>query len=675
VAWAKEESISDISQSPEVSSDMVASKDDFATSTTIVALARAKARKAAGRLREADKRDLLSLTLILVVAAVLRFDRLPDATLWLGDQARDASIVMQNLAAGHIPELGPPASIGTYFRGPAYYILLMPSFWMGGGNPAFGAAFVALLDLGTVVLIYLLGARWLGPSAGLMAATVWAVSPVAVYWARLMWQPDLVPFFTVLCFYSLARTAKDGRWLIVLAASLSLAWQCHDQALLLVPPLAISVIVHIRRFKPWHFVAAFVVVVATLATYLNHERHVGWQDLVAMANYILHGTAAAGTPNTLSWSDRVVSAFNGAVGVLPGPPARLPLLLLVAAGFVVLCHQLWTRRGPGELAITAWVAVLPLYAFWRGMFDTYYLMILLPLVALMLAGGVWAVARLGRVPAAAVSVFVVVCVVSTGITEWTTVSTTPLSDGNLATTRAIVGLVRQQAGGQPFAFQLVSYAAGSDSYTVPYGYLLERDGQSPARQVDVPTVVVFDPADPAYPHAANVNGIGVVWFPAPALGANIAGGSLDASAGWDLPSGTQSGSDGATSFLEMDGTPNGPITPEGRNASRTVPVTAGQDYVLSFRSRLAEPGGAQRVYGQVLDAQGYAIGVFPDSGGYTLESGADWSEGSFYLQIPPNGASVRIDLRNTGRQPMFVESVELRPVVSAPIPGQPVLGW
>jgi 4-amino-4-deoxy-L-arabinose transferase-like glycosyltransferase len=627
-------------------------------------------RRATAALRTPAWRDALLLLSILCVAALLRFYRLSETTLWVGDQARDATIVMNALAAHQLPALGPAASIGTFSRGPAFFILLMPWFWLSHGDPAAGAAFVAAVDVGTAFILFLVARRCAGSLAGLVAASIWAVSPLAVTWARFMWEPQLVPFFTLLVFYGLARMADDGRWLVLVAVAFSLAWQCHDQALLLVPVLAIGVALRWRQIRPWHLLVAGAAGLASLTTYINYERHAGWADIIGMLNFVLHGTAAGGAQNQLSWSDRLGAALHGAASVLPSLGAIQPLLLvLTGAGIIGVGAQLRSRWGSSTLAIGVWLLAPLMFVFWRGTFNWHYLMVLMPLPVLLVGIGAGVVGRIGRVPAGVVSGVLIVGIGAAGLGQWAVVKDLRLNGGSLATTRAVVDYVRQQANGDPFAFRLVSYAEGTDSYSVPYGYLFDRGGQMPSARVDLPTFVAFDPPDPAFAADAFINGVAVVRFRAPDVGPNLLDGRLDTTGGWELPDGAATGG-GDTPFLVIAGTRTDPLPPDGRNVARTIPVAPSRRFMLSLQFREAPDDGSQAIIGQVWNS----VGPLPSGTRYVLPASSDWTTGSFFVDVPSDGGSVRIYLRNSGRQDMKLRAVELRMVMTPFTPGQPVAG-
>lgn len=124
------------------------------------------------------------LTIILLLSALLRFYRLDEYMQFLGDQGRDAILIKDILVNHHIVAIGPPSSVGTIYLGPLYYYmmaLVMLPFWL---NPVAAAGMAALIGVATVFLIYYLGREWFGVKAGLIAAFLYAISPVTINYSR-----------------------------------------------------------------------------------------------------------------------------------------------------------------------------------------------------------------------------------------------------------------------------------------------------------------------------------------------------------------------------------------------------------------------------------------------------------------------------------------------------------
>lgn len=624
--------------------------------------------------------EYAGLALIVLVAIALRVVRLDQLTLFAGDEGRDATIIWHAVLSGQLPSLGTSSSIGTWSRGPASYLLMMPAFFLAHGDPVAGALTVAAIDIGAVIMLFVVGRAIAGGAAGLTAAAIWSVAPVAVWFGRFMWNPQLVPFFTLLAFYSLARLAADGRWLVPLAASWSIAWQCHDEALLVAPSLAIGVLVMRRSVRPAHVLAAAAAFLLTLAPYALYELRHGWPDILAMAEYVVHGSGV--DANGLSPIERLHALFDQVIRFLPPVAAAPPVFAaLLAIGAFLVLLSLRSQRGPAVVSVSLWLPVPLLYVFWRGQFDAAYLLVVYPLAVLLIAVATAGLAR-SHIATAVVTTIAVVSVVGTAaVTQWDGLVGAPVSPWSLESVRSVTRAVRAQAGARLFAFDVVSaHSSGSalvsppywhDYLRQPFAYLLDASGPGLSSRADIDTFVLFDPPTLAarYADAIPVGGFQLVHFPAPTLGPDLLPAPMFGPAWTSDGAGTSTQPDGdGEPVLRIDPLAD-QTSPYGRNVTTSAAVEPSTRYVVSFRSRGAPPGGTQRVYAQIVDASGTPLLTRPTGGGEPAAPSAGWIDDSFVVDIPPNGTGVVIYLRNTSDRPVYFRAVELRRVLSSPVPG------
>jgi len=82
------------------------------------------------RLRIA-RAELFGLLTILAAAAVLRFANLGARGGWDSDQGNQMLGVWTALKTGHLPQVGPLSSIGTFHHGALTYDLWLPAAWLG----------------------------------------------------------------------------------------------------------------------------------------------------------------------------------------------------------------------------------------------------------------------------------------------------------------------------------------------------------------------------------------------------------------------------------------------------------------------------------------------------------------------------------------------------------------
>lgn len=165
-------------------------------------------------------KDFLIVLFLLIVSAFLRIYRIADFMTFLGDEGRDV-LVAYNILHGKLTLLGPTSSVGGFFLGPVYYYFMAPFLWLFHYDPVGPAIMVALFGVATVVLVYLIGKEFFGRIAGLVAAILYMISPLVLAYSRSSWNPNLMPFFTLITLYVVYKSLyKNKLWFMVLAGFL-----------------------------------------------------------------------------------------------------------------------------------------------------------------------------------------------------------------------------------------------------------------------------------------------------------------------------------------------------------------------------------------------------------------------------------------------------------------------
>ncbi|HUS52030.1 MAG TPA: glycosyltransferase family 39 protein, partial [Candidatus Bathyarchaeia archaeon] len=198
-----------------------------------------------------NKAEALILLIILAGAAFLRLYRIGDYMTFLGDEGRDVLVVKRIIVDHKLTLLGPTASVGGFFLGPIYYYLMLPFLWLFRLDPVGPAVMVALFGVATVFLVWKVGRDFFNPLAGLIAAGLYAVSPVVIAYSRSSWNPNLMPFFSLLAIYTLwlAVTKKKLKLLILVGFLLGIAFQLHYLATFLVPAMVVYLLIFTRKIK------------------------------------------------------------------------------------------------------------------------------------------------------------------------------------------------------------------------------------------------------------------------------------------------------------------------------------------------------------------------------------------------------------------------------------------
>lgn len=191
------------------------------------------------------------LVLILVASAILRLYNLPAYMEFLGDQGRDVLHVRRFLKQGDLMFIGPQTSIGNMYLGPWYYYLIAPSLLLANFSPLGPAVFNALIGAATVWLIWRIGQKWFNKKVAYWAAVLTAFSPVLIKYSTFSWNPNILPFFSLLSIWFLWRVWQedDYKSLIWLAISLAMVLNSHYLGLLLFPVVGLVILLKGYRVK------------------------------------------------------------------------------------------------------------------------------------------------------------------------------------------------------------------------------------------------------------------------------------------------------------------------------------------------------------------------------------------------------------------------------------------
>ena len=177
--------------------------------------------------------------------------------------------------------LGPDAAIGTgqgaRLPGGLYYLLLSAAYQFDA-SPLSGLALIALTGTAAAVLTIFAGRTILSPRACLMAGILAATSPVWVLGSRRIWNPNLLPLFSVIFFWAIAlwfsQRSRVGLFLAFVVFGLLL--QLHLSALALLPILAVALLRVIRR--PHLLIVAALLAIIPLLPFLAHDAGGGWRE-------------------------------------------------------------------------------------------------------------------------------------------------------------------------------------------------------------------------------------------------------------------------------------------------------------------------------------------------------------------------------------------------------------
>ncbi|NTU73719.1 phospholipid carrier-dependent glycosyltransferase [Candidatus Roizmanbacteria bacterium] len=230
---------------------------------------------------------LIILFLIVVVGAFFRLYRINDFATFLGDQGRDAIIVKRIAMLEHFPAIGASMSLtakngSSVFLGPFYYYLLSPFQALSFNNPLGLAVGTALINSISIIFVFLIARVFVKPSAALLAATLTALSFSNISLSRFAWNPNILPFFSLVTLYFFIDSITKKRiWSFILfGAFCGMALQLHYIYLTFAPAYGAVILLLIavkklswkQALKFGYSLAAFILVSSPLILFdLRHQ--------------------------------------------------------------------------------------------------------------------------------------------------------------------------------------------------------------------------------------------------------------------------------------------------------------------------------------------------------------------------------------------------------------------
>lgn len=165
------------------------------------------------------------LTLLLILAFVIRIYHIDRLLGFYFDQGRDALVIWDFWHKGKLFLIGPTTGLAGIFRGPYYYFLIAPFYLLGGGNPLFPSVFLIFTSVVAIAFVYYLGLKIQGRATGIIAAILAAFSFNIVMASRWLSNPTPMLLFSMILVWAMFKVSEGKKWgwpVIAVVSGLSL---------------------------------------------------------------------------------------------------------------------------------------------------------------------------------------------------------------------------------------------------------------------------------------------------------------------------------------------------------------------------------------------------------------------------------------------------------------------
>lgn len=441
----------------------------------------------------------LPIVLILLLGAFLRLYRIADYMTFLGDEGRDV-LVVKRILIDHRPTLlGPTASVGGFFLGPIYYYFMLPFLWLFRLDPVGPAIMVALFGVATTFLVYKVGKDFFDKKTGLIAASLYSVSPLVIAYSRSSWNPNPLPFFSLLTLFTFYQAVKQkAKWFSFIGGILlGMAFQFHYLAVFLAVIVFVYLfLMEVRNFKfllKHYFLTALGLLIG-FSPFLAFELKHGFPNLQTIFRFVLNSDHEVGFvgENAFSVTGNVLFRLFWRLLTRFPPLNQVNLfqdltttiwywliIFLIFGSLGLFLYQLW-RAGkekskgdwPKLSLIFLWLFLgVGLFSFYKKPIYDYYLGFMFPLSFLLMGNFLEKIMKSWR-PVSIVGFLIFVLLLVNNL-EGVPFRFRP--NRQLEQTKTISRFVMEKASGKPFNFALIT-GQNSDH---AYRYFLEIWGNPP----------------------------------------------------------------------------------------------------------------------------------------------------------------------------------------------------
>jgi 4-amino-4-deoxy-L-arabinose transferase-like glycosyltransferase len=335
---------------------------------------------------DTNNRPILPFILVVISALVLRLVWI-DVSEFQHDEAYLSLLALDALDMRQFPLLGMPSSVGIPNAPASLWLTIIP--YALGGDALVATAFVALLNAGGVVLLYLLARRWFGWQGAFAAGMIYAVSPWAVIYSRKIWAQNMhTPFILLALLLGDIGFREGRRWAQVLALPvLVFGLQMHYAAWTLLPIVMWWLWTGRKRLSRGALIASIILAVLVMLPFgvgLVQSESVtvtGLMDRFVSSDEtdstLQINTASLQVHQYFLTMDRLDIYF--APGQLTELYGRLNVMRWVWIGFFggsALLGLMALRKRPDMLALFGLWLIVPIIVFtldWTSVFPHYFI--------------------------------------------------------------------------------------------------------------------------------------------------------------------------------------------------------------------------------------------------------------------------------------------------------------
>lgn len=416
------------------------------------------------------------LVAILLIASFFRLYNIAGYMEFLGDQGRDVTIVKDFIKNGNLFFIGPQTSIGNMYLGPYFYYLIAPSLLLANFNPVGPAIFIALINIATVALIFFVSKKWFDLKTAYISAFLYAISPVVIKYSNFIWNPNIMPFFSLLfiLFFFEAISKQKYKYFIYASLSFIMVINSHYLGLALLPLVGSYWLLNLIKFirtksvqlKPFlkYTFLAFIVFFASLTPQILFDIKHNGQNIKAFLTFFSQKEAVSINNNPFNLVTNfplLLNQINTRLLAGKNETAGLIISIIFIIGLVYLIFKKYLRSKTYDLRPTLFWYISGIFClvFYNQHINDHYFSFLFPAVFILMGFIISKLKYIG------IPIFVLITVfsLSQNLFRWQ-------PNNQLQTTNQIADLIINNSNNKDFNFALLA----KQNYDPSYRYILDN---------------------------------------------------------------------------------------------------------------------------------------------------------------------------------------------------------
>ncbi|MDP3917984.1 MAG: glycosyltransferase family 39 protein [Candidatus Woesebacteria bacterium] len=349
----------------------------------------------------------ISVFLILISAFFLRTLNINSLLAFHYDQGRDALVIWDLLYKGKMFLIGPTTGLAGVFRGPFYYYLIAPFYFLGKGNPIYPTMFLIFTAVLAIWLMYFLVLKSQDKQSGLIAIILASFSYFMVWTSRWLSNPTpmlLLSMILVWAMYLVLKGKQYGWYVIALVTGLSLFSFGSSGEFFYIPAILIFLTLNWKnRPNLKTFLISLILFIFTFSPLLIFDiKHDGILRNGIVNNFVEEKSFVLPTKSLLENRTRFYYESFSTKIFHSREKTEMVLLTILLISFIYLLPSLYKNKFSRIILILLISPLLGLY-FYQGNnnnFYEYYLtcyyMIYIMLTSLVL-GKLWQKNYLGKI--------------------------------------------------------------------------------------------------------------------------------------------------------------------------------------------------------------------------------------------------------------------------------------